>query len=202
MIRCVGKYQLGVLNNFDLATLRSDIHGHLLELIGTLPFTALELLSIEGVTGKITHGLKHDPEATFWVLVWVYLCLKEDGSENPPSCLVKWRQSDHQASALSKLNWRRKRSIWATGRQWASIDEVVEQFRHAHVELEDLVDQYNIAADNASRRGLPPPSPPPTMTDHETWIWYCDQLRKAKEFLPTGGKVAEIVEHFLLSASS
>jgi len=67
----------GVLNDFDLA--KPVSLG--VEITGTLPFMALELLTEEGMQGQIPSLYRHEAESLTWVLI--YLCYsitkREDG---------------------------------------------------------------------------------------------------------------------------
>ena len=71
--------KVGVLNDFDLSKLvgRNGASGK--ENMGTLPFMALELLSEEGVCGKIARLYRHDAESFFWSLI--YLCISTGENE-------------------------------------------------------------------------------------------------------------------------
>ncbi|KAG9005172.1 hypothetical protein FRB94_001789 [Tulasnella sp. JGI-2019a] len=61
----------GVLNDFDLATMAGVKHATNSERTGTLPFMALDLLTIDGCNGGIEHLYRHDLESFWWVFVWI-----------------------------------------------------------------------------------------------------------------------------------
>ncbi|KAG1730177.1 hypothetical protein EDB19DRAFT_1913000 [Suillus lakei] len=65
-----------------------------LERTGTVPFMAVDLLTLEAIQGKVEHVYAHDAESFIWVLTWV--CLRyEDGnllSQNRP--LDEWLKVD------------------------------------------------------------------------------------------------------------
>lgn len=63
----------GVLSDFDLARLKELSGPTGYENTGTLPFMALELLTNEGVQGRVPRRYRHDAEGFAWVLA--YLCL-------------------------------------------------------------------------------------------------------------------------------
>ncbi|KAF9043058.1 hypothetical protein BJ165DRAFT_219129 [Panaeolus papilionaceus] len=65
----------GVLNDFDLSKLTCNLNlaSGPIENIGTLPFMALDLLSADGLEGKIKRLYRHDAEAFTWSLT--YICL-------------------------------------------------------------------------------------------------------------------------------
>ena len=66
----------GVLNDFDLATIKEGVTGN--ERTDSVPFMAMELLSEKGLAGGIKHVYAHDAESFIWVLVWISLRY-EDG---------------------------------------------------------------------------------------------------------------------------
>lgn len=61
----------GVLNDFDLASVKGGpiIFGS--ERTGTIPFMALDLLDAPGLGGEVQHLYRHDLESFFWVLMWL-----------------------------------------------------------------------------------------------------------------------------------
>ncbi|KAH0825992.1 hypothetical protein J3R83DRAFT_7461 [Lanmaoa asiatica] len=93
---------VGVLNDFDLATVQGTVRGN--ERTGTIPFMAIELLSEEGLAGHISHKYEHDLESFLWVLVWI--CLRYDKGKlrapgNRP--LDKWGKVDAPTCGKEKL---------------------------------------------------------------------------------------------------
>ena len=61
-----------VLNNFDLATMEECEIGN--QRTGTVLFMAIDLLTEQGLAGKIKHVYAYDTELFMWVLMWVSLC--------------------------------------------------------------------------------------------------------------------------------
>ncbi|KAJ8581442.1 hypothetical protein M405DRAFT_925222, partial [Rhizopogon salebrosus TDB-379] len=59
---------LGVLNDYDLSSLRITQGPQGNERTGTVPFMALELLTKEGQRGEVGHLYHHDLESFMWVL--------------------------------------------------------------------------------------------------------------------------------------
>ena len=64
---------MGVLNDYDLASLSTTTGPQGNERTGTVPFMALDLLTPEGQRGEIKHLYRHDLELFVWVLVWISL---------------------------------------------------------------------------------------------------------------------------------
>ncbi|KAJ8584443.1 hypothetical protein M405DRAFT_692892, partial [Rhizopogon salebrosus TDB-379] len=62
---------LGVLNDYDLSSLRITQGPQGNERTGTVPFMALELLTKEGQRGEVKYSYRHDLESFMWVLPWV-----------------------------------------------------------------------------------------------------------------------------------
>ncbi|KAG1805109.1 uncharacterized protein HD556DRAFT_1283541, partial [Suillus plorans] len=61
---------IGVLNDYDLSSFKRD-GPRGLERTGTVPFMAADLLTPDGVAGKVEHVYAHDAESLIWVLTWV-----------------------------------------------------------------------------------------------------------------------------------
>ncbi|KAI6022952.1 hypothetical protein BKA83DRAFT_4271284 [Pisolithus microcarpus] len=62
---------MGVLNDFDLASIEDGLTGT--ERTGTVPFMALELLHPEGLRGQTKHAYEYDAESFIWALTWITL---------------------------------------------------------------------------------------------------------------------------------
>ncbi|KAH7891032.1 hypothetical protein F5I97DRAFT_122476 [Phlebopus sp. FC_14] len=71
MYRIVNGMIVGVLNDFDLASLGDGVTGT--ERTGTVPFMALDLLTEEALRGEVMHLYEHDAESFIWVLTWISL---------------------------------------------------------------------------------------------------------------------------------
>ena len=67
------KRGVGVLNDFDLAKFAGQKGASGTENTGTLPFMALDLLSPDGLAGKIPRLYRHEAESFAWSLI--YLCI-------------------------------------------------------------------------------------------------------------------------------
>ncbi|CAL1713359.1 unnamed protein product [Somion occarium] len=74
-----GNIIYGVLNDWDLATLRNKTDHGGLERTGTIPFMALDLLTEKYWKGKIKRLYRHDLESLVWLLPWVSLNYTSDG---------------------------------------------------------------------------------------------------------------------------
>ncbi|KAG2102524.1 uncharacterized protein F5147DRAFT_528067, partial [Suillus discolor] len=66
-----GQY-IGILNDYDLLSFECD-GSRGLKRIGTVPFMAVNLLSLAAMAGKVEHVYAHDAESLIWVLTWVCL---------------------------------------------------------------------------------------------------------------------------------
>ncbi|KAG1754535.1 hypothetical protein EDB19DRAFT_1666907 [Suillus lakei] len=69
---------IGVLNDYDLSSIEPDGPSGK-ERTGTVPFMAIDLLTEDAISGKVTHLYRHDAESLVWVLVWV--CLRYHGGK-------------------------------------------------------------------------------------------------------------------------
>jgi hypothetical protein len=69
--KTLGGRWIGVLNDFDLSSTRDSPSG--LELTGTVPLMAIEMLTQDAIEGKVKHLYRHDAESFLWVLTWVSL---------------------------------------------------------------------------------------------------------------------------------
>ena len=85
-----GDRVVGVLNDWDLATALSASSIPNTDRTGTIPFMALQLVSIENTV----HLLRHDAESFIWVLLWVCGCSDGSGKEVPVAPYKLWRHLD------------------------------------------------------------------------------------------------------------
>ena len=69
-----GDSVVGVLNDWDLATVLSSSATPNTDRTGTIPFMALQLLD----GGRVAHMFRHDAESFIWLFLWVCGC--SDGS--------------------------------------------------------------------------------------------------------------------------
>jgi hypothetical protein len=86
-----GRY-IGVLNDFDLSSTEDSPSG--LELTGTVPFMAIELLTKDAIEGKVKHLYRHDAESFLWVLTWVSLRYQKGQLLSKPRPLDQWLALD------------------------------------------------------------------------------------------------------------
>ncbi|KAG2137854.1 uncharacterized protein EDB93DRAFT_1090936 [Suillus bovinus] len=95
---------IGVLNDYDLSSLADDQDPRGNERTGTIPFTALELLSAQGQRGEVKHLYRHDIESFMWCLAWISLRY-ENGALLPVKSrhLDDWATSDAVTCGMLKL---------------------------------------------------------------------------------------------------
>ena len=95
------KNRLGVLNDWDLSFIRDSNEQHVGgERTGTVPFTAIELLSNEYWKGRIARRYRHDLEELIWVLPWIFL--QYMGSELVGRKLRSWKTGDYDVCRRKK----------------------------------------------------------------------------------------------------
>ncbi|KAF9245409.1 hypothetical protein BU15DRAFT_31663, partial [Melanogaster broomeanus] len=68
---------IGILNDYDLASLTSSKHPLGYEQTGTIPFMAIDLLDANGRDGKVERLYRHDMESFIWVFIWICLQSKD-----------------------------------------------------------------------------------------------------------------------------
>ncbi|KAG1730207.1 hypothetical protein EDB19DRAFT_2011946 [Suillus lakei] len=99
---------IGVLNDYDLSSFQRDSPSSP-ERTGTVPFMAVDLLTLEAIQGKVEHVYAHDAESFIWVLTWV--CLRYEGgnllSQNRP--LDEWLKSGAIRCREEKNDFRSSR---------------------------------------------------------------------------------------------
>ncbi|KAG2140139.1 hypothetical protein DEU56DRAFT_886064 [Suillus clintonianus] len=72
-----GKF-IGILNDYDLSSLASDLGPRGNERTGTVPFMATDLLTKNlGQTGEVKHLYRYNLESFVWVFIWVCLRYRE-----------------------------------------------------------------------------------------------------------------------------
>ncbi|KAF9241604.1 hypothetical protein BU15DRAFT_36436, partial [Melanogaster broomeanus] len=62
---------MGILNDFDLASLTTSDKPLGNERTGTIPFMAIHLLRQNGQDGKVKHLYRHDMESFIWAYIWL-----------------------------------------------------------------------------------------------------------------------------------
>jgi hypothetical protein len=75
---------MSVLNDFDLSSRKqimssTKVAPRGLERTGTVPFMAMELLTLDAIAGNVEHVYRHDAESFIWVLTW--MCLRYEGGK-------------------------------------------------------------------------------------------------------------------------
>ena len=65
MYYCEGNNVVGVLNDWDLATVLSSSATHNTDRTGTIPFMALQLLESE----RVAQMFRHDAESFIWLFL-------------------------------------------------------------------------------------------------------------------------------------
>ncbi|KAH7881923.1 hypothetical protein F5I97DRAFT_1991515 [Phlebopus sp. FC_14] len=93
---------VGVLNDFDLASLGDGITGT--ERTGTVPFIALDLLTDEALRGEVKHLYEHDAESFIWLLTWISLRYR-NGQPMKNKALDQWLIVDAMTCREKKLNF-------------------------------------------------------------------------------------------------
>jgi hypothetical protein len=94
---------IGVLNDYDLASLASDTPlGN--QRTGTMLFMAIDLLKADGQDGKVKHLYRHDMESFIWVFIWICHQFK-DGRQRPRGPLDAWAKVDAQGCAKEKRSF-------------------------------------------------------------------------------------------------
>ncbi|KAH7891061.1 hypothetical protein F5I97DRAFT_1827025 [Phlebopus sp. FC_14] len=93
---------VGVLNDFDLASLGDGVTGT--ERTGTVPFIALDLLTDEALRGEVKHLYEHDAESFIWLLTWISLRYR-NGQPMKNKALDQWPIVDAMTCREKKLNF-------------------------------------------------------------------------------------------------
>ena len=120
--------KVGVLNDFDLARFADQRGASGQDNTGTLPFMALDLLSVRGLGGEIPRRYRHEAESFTWCLICLYFATVEDergkNRTRHPHPLSEWFQG-----------WKGSRNA-KFGLQWH--DENISGARLAHPNTRDL----------------------------------------------------------------
>ena len=90
MYYCEGDSVVGVLKDWDLATVHSSSGTPNTDRTGTIPFMALQLLSGE----HVVHMFRHDAESFIWLFFWVCGCSDGSTSEVLVAPYKVWRKLD------------------------------------------------------------------------------------------------------------
>ncbi|KAG2156721.1 uncharacterized protein EDB93DRAFT_863999 [Suillus bovinus] len=104
--------RIGVLNDYDLSSLAGDPGPRGNERTGTVPFMALDLLTLEGQRGEVKHLYRHDLESFMWCFAWISLQY-EDGvlrsEESRP--LDEWATLNAIACGEKKFVFQANRNV-------------------------------------------------------------------------------------------
>ncbi|KAG2125376.1 hypothetical protein DEU56DRAFT_825314 [Suillus clintonianus] len=76
---------MGVLNDYDLSSLKKALGPQGNERTGTVPFMALDLLTARAQRGEVTHRYRHDMESFVWVFIWICFRYDSKGDLLPPA---------------------------------------------------------------------------------------------------------------------
>ena len=103
MYRRKGEEICGVLNDFDLATIKGDSSPSSKQRTGTKPYMAIQLLREEkGEKGDpVVHSYRHDLESLFYVILVLTSCF-EDGEEISDPPLQEWFSLDSRKLSDAK----------------------------------------------------------------------------------------------------
>jgi len=98
--------KVGVLNDFDLAKFADQKGASGQDNTGTLPFMALDLLSVRGLRGEIARLYRHEAESFAWCLICLYFATVKDSKGNnrtrSPHPLHRWF-ADWEGSRDAKI---------------------------------------------------------------------------------------------------
>lgn len=114
-----GQSSAGVLNDWDLSLIvgpdgERRPPGERRERTGTVPFMAMQLLTIAGFTGKQERTYYHDLEGFIWILPWVFLQYNQGTEPNVMYGMDKWQTANFNEVSSSKRDFLE--SIAAQGR--------------------------------------------------------------------------------------
>ena len=140
--------KVGVLNDFDLARFADQRGASGQDNTGTLPFMALDLLSVRGLGGEIPRRYRHEAESFTWCLICLYFATVEDeGGKNRtrhPHPLSEWFQG-----------WKVSRNA-KFGLQWH--DENISGARLAHPNTRKLANALHKYWVGRYKKQFPDPS--------------------------------------------
>ncbi|KAF9218454.1 hypothetical protein BS17DRAFT_811680 [Gyrodon lividus] len=129
---------MGVLNDFDLASVRGDGRSGNAR-TGTIPFMAIELLREDGQSGSVEHIYRHDMESFICVFIWICFQYNDGKMVEKPRPLDMWAKVDPRGCAEKKtyfLNCDLELPNHLTGpnrgRVWSFVD-FLGSYLHARV---------------------------------------------------------------------
>ncbi|KAF9245415.1 hypothetical protein BU15DRAFT_71167 [Melanogaster broomeanus] len=95
---------IGVLNDYDLASLTTSNNPLGYERTGMIPFMVIDLLNANTRDGKVEHLYCHDMVSFIWVFVWI--CFQyEDGKLRVQGPLDAWAKVDASGCAEKKKSF-------------------------------------------------------------------------------------------------
>lgn len=102
--RKLDKTPCAVLIDWDLSSVVTEENETCFELMDTVPFKAIDLLSDDALAGKVRHLYRHGLESFIWVFLWVVRCYPNGQKLVPPPCIFKeWSNTDVKACHGAKL---------------------------------------------------------------------------------------------------
>ncbi|KAF9218530.1 hypothetical protein BS17DRAFT_791204 [Gyrodon lividus] len=128
---------MGVLNDFDLASVRGDGRSGN-ERTGTIPFMAIELLEPDGQSGRVDHTYRHDMESFIWVFIWICFQYSDGKMVEKPRPLDIWAKVDPSGCAKEKtyfLNRKLELPDHLTGSNKRRVEEVQKEITQLTQEL-------------------------------------------------------------------
>ncbi|KAF9245408.1 hypothetical protein BU15DRAFT_71158 [Melanogaster broomeanus] len=95
---------IGVLNDYDLASLTSSKNPLSYERTGAILFTAIDLLDANARDSKVEHLYRHVMESFIWVFVWICFQYK-DRKLRVPGPLDAWAKTDASGCTTKKASF-------------------------------------------------------------------------------------------------
>ncbi|KIJ10548.1 hypothetical protein PAXINDRAFT_101973 [Paxillus involutus ATCC 200175] len=95
---------VGVLNDYDLASLAREDNPLGNERNGTTPYMAIDLLRADGQAGNVKHIYRHDMESFIWVFIWISIQYK-DGKLRDRGPLDAFAKVDARGCVKEKRNF-------------------------------------------------------------------------------------------------
>jgi hypothetical protein len=133
----------GILNDFDLAHLNGRPRPSGSDRTGTMPFMALNLLTVEAWNGKVERLYRHDCESFAWVLLWI-CCRYENGKEISHAPFEEFYTDYKQCSQQKHtvlLNLRLIRTTTSYRKFWKAIFALLKVFFALRSKQDQDVDQ-------------------------------------------------------------
>ncbi|KAH9855852.1 hypothetical protein C2E23DRAFT_554052 [Lenzites betulinus] len=179
----------GVVNDWDFACDTQDLQTHTgLELTGTMPFMAIELLTNAAFRGEVRHMYRHDLESVFWILIWVVSCIEDGKQIDPlPEMYQEWTSGHMRTCCHSKRSFLSVGWTYGGGPRptWSTEGELARA-------LICYFTQSQVARD-MQRLFRRTPAPVEEMEQlEEVWGEFCAVLREVGRAHPAMGYLADI----------